>query len=525
PIRMYILRKILISSAAVVAVICFGTISYSYASSELDITPEELYQKLLDSPAIKEYPKGGKFCWRARIGMNEFIDNYKETKDTRWLAACEKYNDFLINNMDTDPDGYKGWIGPHVGNKKRWGDEQVSDAILMTSILDFSVLVLEDESLKKVYGEKAKSYLEIAKKDFFEKWDRRDCWREDGAYGAYVFFYKYLEPGNLTEWKSDTKRKVRRQNMPFNMQLDVVQVCLRVYRLTGEKFYRDKAEKICLYTKRRFQYFDDHYVWSYWEPFGLGDIDFENKTTRHWVGVHPYRSGYQAGEVKKIAEAYHYGLVFNEQDIKRMINTNLEVMWNKDLENPDFINSNGLAPDTTGLGAFRERYGHSNVKRNSGQLWTGLLDFSQTIRDIYSIQLKNESKKLARFKKWAEENPPGFKRKFAKGEISVPQMDFTDCRYLNMAAVMPNIIEEGKESVIICKSWKAGELEIALYSKNGKIKTLYKGPIEGSSDNGSGFFLVKWDGTNPDKNEKYKGDYRIRWTFGNEYREFPVVIK
>ena len=98
---------------------------------------------------------------------------------------------------------------------------------------------------------------------------------------------------------------------PFNKQMDAAQVCLRIYRVTGEKFYWDRAEKIFFTAKSRFQYFDDHYTWNYWEPLVPKDIDLERKNTRHGVWVHPWRSGYQAGEVQKIVEAYHYGMVFD----------------------------------------------------------------------------------------------------------------------------------------------------------------------------------------------------------------------
>lgn len=167
------------------------------------------------------------------------------------------------------------------------------------------------------------------------------------------------------------------------------------------------------------------------------------------------------------------------------------------------------------------------MTKNAGQLWTGLLDFDQTIRDIYMVQIKDNPQRLKRFKKWAKENPPSFKRKYVQDKVSVPEMDFSECSGLNMAVVIPHIIERGKKSVIISNAMKPGNVEIALYSSDGakKIKTLYKSPVDGSTDHNSGSFLITWDGKDPDKKETYKGDYRIRWTFGDGYREYPVIIK
>ena len=45
-----------------------------------------------------------------------------------------------------------------------------------------------------------------------------------------------------------------------------------------------------------------------------------------------------------IVEAYHTGVVFDETDIRRIVNTNLKVMWNGSLEEPAFRNSNATLP-------------------------------------------------------------------------------------------------------------------------------------------------------------------------------------
>src|SRR5205085_11756459 len=119
----------------------------------------------------------------------------------------------------------------------------------------------------------------------------------------------------------------------------------RLYRLTGNTFYRDRSQKIFFTVKSHFQYFDDHYCWNYFDPLTPGDVDLEKKDTRHGVWVHPWRSGYQARDVEKIVEAYHCGIVLDERDIRRIINTNLNVTWNKYTVKPKLLNSTGLGVD------------------------------------------------------------------------------------------------------------------------------------------------------------------------------------
>jgi hypothetical protein len=488
-------------------------------------TPAATVERMMNNPYLKESDKakGETFCWYAKPGMEQYITNYDISKNTEWLDAAIKYNDFLIGKMDVDPDGYRGWIGPADAGDL-WQDAMVGDAILCEGIIEFCVLVKENKDLNKKYGPKADEYLRMIKKDFFEKYDKRGCWVEDGPYASYIGFPKYVNKNNMKVWVTGPRNTNPGISNPFNKQMDAGILAIKMWRITKDKHYWDRAEKIFFTAKSHFQYFDDHYCWNYYDPLYKGDVDVARNTTRHWVGNHEWRSGYQAGEVAMIAQAYHYGMVFDEQDIKRIINTNLKVMWNGDKVNPKYINSNGAGADgdTTGMAAFRRTFGHSNVVKNAGELWTGLLDFDQTIRDLYELRFKGDktSNAYLRYKNTILANPPGFKRKYTKGKVTVPKVDFTECRYIYMAAVLPHIIANGEKSVIICKSRKPDTLKVDVYSKDGKqLLNLYDGKI------GDGFYTTTWDGKDPSGKSKFNGDYKIRWTTGNGYREFPIVIK
>ena len=103
---------------------------------------------MINNPEFVKNANGENFCWHARVGLDQFVENYELTKNTKWLDAGIKYYDFLIGKMATDPDGYKGWIGVYGYDDNYWQDALVGDAILIEGILDFSVLVLEDNALK-----------------------------------------------------------------------------------------------------------------------------------------------------------------------------------------------------------------------------------------------------------------------------------------------------------------------------------------------------------------------------------------
>jgi hypothetical protein len=227
--------------------------------------------------------------------------------------------------------------------------------------------------------------------------------------------------------------------------------------------------------------------------------------------------------VGQIVEAYHYGVVFDKTDIQRLINTNLKLMWNKDRANPKFISSSGQGAemDTTGRAGFRKRYGHSNETKNSGELWTALLDFDQTIRDLHELRFNDKhSTGYLTYKNTVLKNPPGFERHHAKESVEVPVVNFTESRDLYMASVLPHDVKKGQQAIIICKSWYPGELEIDLYSDKGKkLTNLFTGNIKGEKT-----IVQTWDGKDPATGKAYKGKYTVRWSINDGYREFPVVL-
>ena len=61
------------------------------------------------------------------------------------------------------------------------------------------------------------------------------CWNEDGPYGGYIGFSKYFKPGEITEWVDVPDVTRSKVSHPFNKQMDVAEVCLRIHRITGEK--------------------------------------------------------------------------------------------------------------------------------------------------------------------------------------------------------------------------------------------------------------------------------------------------
>ncbi len=61
--------------------------------------------------------------------------------------------------------------------------------------------------------------------------------------------------------------------------------------------------------------------------------------------------------------------------------------------------------------------------------------------------------------------------------------------------------------------------------KNGvEMYILYDGDIIGGTDGHEGFRMIKWDGTDPDGQENFAGDYIIRWMLEDGYRDYAVKV-
>jgi hypothetical protein len=425
--------------------------------------PQALYNKVVGNPNLKKFPKGENFCWHANYDLRRFVQSYKSTGDTAYLDAGVRFYEFLVGNLDTGPDGYLGWIGPYEYDESVWCDVHVGDAVLFDGLLGFSEVVLADSKLEARYAEPATKYVALARRNLFEKWDARGTWHNDGPYGSYRSWNRYGAPGNLKEWPVRDEIKNSNLALPFNKQDDVGAAALKLYRITGEPQFRERAFRIFALHKSRLNLIDDHYQWNYWEPLGAADI--ADGRTRHWVNVHPDRP-YQAGEVEHIVEAYHTGLVFDEQDIRRIINTNLRVMWNGSFDAPLYRNSNG------------------NATQKAGTLWTALADFDETVR------------KLAH-----RSGTPSFERRHVKGKVEVFDFPFSSCPELNMAAAMEN------GSLLACSAPAAGAIEVAQITANGK-KVIHEW-------NRGGQMFHRWS---PPREK-----CRVRFTFnGADYREVLV---
>ena len=493
-------------------------------AQEIDVDPAAYHDSATaGNPHWDNDYTGEQFCWHARVPAGSFVQGYLVTGDEAWLEQAVRYFDTLAERMDEGPDGYKGWIGPYIYDGEVWGDVHVGDAIMFDPMVRFSELVLvEQPALRERFGDAAERYVELARVHLFEKWESRGTYYENGPFGGYFQWDHFLREGDLSEWVHEPDRHGARLSLPFNKNLDMAVVALRVHRVTGESWYRDRAEKIFGYFKSRLQRDEDYYVWNYWEPIGQWDLDPEQAGgMRHWVQVHPHRN-YQAGEAGKIALAYHHGVAFTEDDMRAMLRTNLGVMWNGDEYEPGFANSNVLADP-----------GQQRVRdEGAGTLWAGFSDFSETVRRLEQArrgELRHDRPRIGRAHTDAVsyDREASLARRYAEDDVRIPevyaQFPLGSVKAVRMAVVMPMEFAADEAAVVLSKLNQASELRVEVYDAAGeeRVATLFEGQVEGGTDGRAGVHRLELEAGTLEA-----GVYRVRWSVdGDGYREYPIVVR
>ncbi|MFC1526832.1 hypothetical protein ACFL6X_08500 [Candidatus Latescibacterota bacterium] len=336
-------------------------------------SPDELLARKLRTPMLTSTEgtfTGEGVCWHAASGAGDFVRGARQTGNLDYIDAGITYFDALVGKLHTSPDGYRGWVGPYMYDESVYADVHVGDAILVESMLALAEYVRTEvaPAPRPRYAEATAAYIDLAE-HICEKWQARGTWREDGHYGGYISWGRFLTPEQPDVLQRHDVSNAR-LGLQFNKQQDMGIVHLRLYRLTGSREHRRKAVLIFSHTRSRLSLHDDYYTWNYWEPFYPGDVrSVDPPALSLWVNTHPYRD-YQAGEVHDMVEAYHSGIVFTEEDMRRLVRTNLQ-MWNGDLEAPEWVNSN-LAVDQEAVPGYEPpQPDGQHYTRTAGRLWGG----------------------------------------------------------------------------------------------------------------------------------------------------------
>ena len=316
---------------------------------------------------------GEEIGWLVSPFLNGFYYGYVATRDPKWAERFVDWADSWITRGSVEPDGYIGWPKPSGASTHAvpdfYTDNMLGEAMGLRPAVLMADAILKSPELKAKYGQKAAGYIALAERTF-EKWDARGCWREVKEGGLWVVPPFGIDPktGKWTEGYG--LRDTDGFSHPDNKQNLIACWLIALYDVTGKAVYRERAEKWWRLMKSRLRLREDgrYYVWSYWEPAGPWDYKPDGDA-KHWVGVHP-NGGYYEVDLEGIVTAYEHGLVFTKEEIDRLVATNRDFMWNRQLKDAKFRRIDGGPPD--------DRW-----KNSPGALWLALTPYDETLRKVF----------------------------------------------------------------------------------------------------------------------------------------------
>jgi hypothetical protein len=315
---------------------------------------------------------GEELGWLVSPFLNGFYYGYRATGDAQWLERLADWTQSWTARGLKEPDGFTGW--PKSGSGGMVEDSLFSDSLLGEAMaLRPAMLaardILRDPALKEKFGQRARAWLKLAESTF-EKWLARDCWREVKEGGVWIVPAFGLDR-NTGQWtESYARRASEGFSNPDNKQNLIALWLLALHEATGKPVYRAHAEKWWRVMKSRLRTREDgkYFVWNYWEPAGPWDFKADG-SPRHWIGVHP-NGGYYAVDVEAMVEAFAHGLVFTRADVDKLITTNRDFMWNRQVQGAKFQRLDGGPPD-------------ARWPDTPGCLWTALVSYDETLRKVF----------------------------------------------------------------------------------------------------------------------------------------------
>ncbi len=321
---------------------------------------------------------GEEIGWLVSPFLNGFYYGYMATHDTKWIDLEVDWADAVVQRAVKEPDGYLGWpkaAGASTGAVEDfYTDNELGDAMFFRPLVLLAGEIEKTPALKAKYGTKAQEWIKLSEQ-MFAKWNARGAWRDSptvkgGGLWVVPEFGIDQKTGQFTAGYA--KRNTEGFSLPDNKQNLIALWMLAMGDVTKKPVYTERAEAWWRVMKLRMKVREvggaSYFVWNYWDLGGPWDKKPDG-SPKHWVGVHP-NGGYYGVDLEGIVAAYEHGLVFGKEDINRLIATNRDFMWNKQVKGAKFQRIDGGEPD-------------ARWKNTPGVLWEALTPYDATLRKVF----------------------------------------------------------------------------------------------------------------------------------------------
>jgi hypothetical protein len=296
--------------------------------------PEQINPEYCRKMAAEE-PRG--YAWKILPGLEMLLTAYQIAGDQKYLEMFAGTFANMRAAMSSGADGYLGWYGKALPFVRNPEDPDKKIDVLVSSFRTVAVLsrflevIAQDDALSTSFANHRAEYLDLMENHLVKKWDARGNYVDLGKTGAI-----YRAHGGLKDVKSNL-------TLPHNMHSIILRGLLGLHRVSGNDEYAKKAVKLGTRFKHCLTLKDGHYEWNYWDPAGAWDIHPEDRSRwKHWIGPE-HRSNYYSLSLRQAVILYHHGLVFDQTDLTRLLNTQSKMTWGE-LDDPRWFRSKGKQP-------------------------------------------------------------------------------------------------------------------------------------------------------------------------------------
>jgi len=303
------------------------------------------------------------YFWLMSARLVPLMEAYQYSHDPAFLDAFVPLMQQVLSQRYIHPTRpeWDGWFNYKTGTDTPGGMAELDHESILYYVpaLMFVQSVRQDDVQRSIWA-----------------WDKRGCWHElTDKTGWYTFPSQYPDSktGELVNLTALQAGAV----VPYNKVHALDQALTLAYQITGDKQYRQRMEKTATFFRAHWRMDDKHVEWNY------RDHTFSGDYTSGVVGqgppktgafVHPHPS-YYILDSNDIVMLYDQGIVFTLDDIKKLVQTNLEFMFMGDAAHPTYKMING-----TYVAAG---------KYNKGTLWPALAQFSDKTRQLWKTELDN----------------------------------------------------------------------------------------------------------------------------------------
>jgi hypothetical protein len=330
------------------------------------------------------------YIWLVTPRIAPLIKAYQYSRDPEFLEVFVPLMEQILSQRYIHPtkkewngwwhyQGYDVVIQPNRPGRE-WG--LLDDAsFYFKPALEFALVVREDPALRARYGAKAEAW----RKDVEESiraFDQRGCWHDiDAKTGWYTETTEYPDPSGVIRQR-DANDSWAGGSQEYYKVSALNEALALAYRLTGDAWYRARMEKTAADWRRRWREDEKHVEWNYRDDRFAGDYVsrvYQQGRPRRGQYVHANGS-FCVSDVAAAVALYDVGVFFTQQDMEKLIRTNLEFMYRGDLP-PTFRDVDG-----------RTREASAYKYHKGGRLWTALAHFSPKTRELWKLHLDSARK-------------------------------------------------------------------------------------------------------------------------------------